>query len=121
MVRGWLRGWEGSGEGGGQSVIKCKCCAEAKGTLRGSVRVHSAAQVLEQANATFPETEFQGAGCLGILSHVKVKIHEVQEMEDGERREGMRGLLLATDGTCLLRDGLPTIAGGIVPGLNVVI
>lgn len=69
MVRGWLRGWEGLGRGGGaQSVIKCKCCAEAKGTLRGSVRVHSAAQVLEQANATFPETEFQGTECLGILA-----------------------------------------------------
>lgn len=40
---------------------------------------------------------------------MKVKIHEVQETGDGERREGMRGLLLATDGTCLLRDGLPSL------------
>lgn len=31
------------------------------------MRVHSAAQVLEQANATFPETEFQGTEWLGIL------------------------------------------------------
>lgn len=40
---------------------------------------------------------------------MKVKIHEVQEMGDGERREGMRGLLLATDGTWFLRDGLPSL------------
>lgn len=52
--------WEGAG-GGGQSVMKCKCCAEAEGTLRASA-LH---RLLEQANATFPEAEFQGAECLG--------------------------------------------------------
>lgn len=65
----WFGGGCGVGRfGEGQSVIKCKCCAEAKRTLRGSVRLHSVAQVLEQANATFPETEFQGTECLGILA-----------------------------------------------------
>lgn len=60
----WFGGGCGVGRfGEGQSVIKCKCCAEAKRT-----RLHRVAQVLEQANATFPETEFQGTECLGILA-----------------------------------------------------